>query len=92
VATDPSVQRNFLLPSEQAEWLRDHAFHTRRPQAEIVREALADYRARLERSDAVATATPNPANRDLMERFRRGLGIDLAVLRDEDGEMWSRDT
>ncbi|HEY5196717.1 MAG TPA: hypothetical protein VIJ51_06795 [Solirubrobacteraceae bacterium] len=84
-----SVQRNFLLPAEQAEWLREFAFRARRPQAEIVREALSEYRARAE---ANRVAGGHDGNRDLMERFRRGRGIDLEVLRDEHGEMWSHDT
>lgn len=85
----PSVQRNFLLPSEQAEWLRDHAFQTRRPQAEIVREALAEYRTR---SEAAARTPNHDRNRALTERFARGIGIDLDVLRDENDEMWKHDS
>jgi ribbon-helix-helix protein len=37
-----TVNRNFALPIEQAEWLRETAFTTRVPQAQLVREALAD--------------------------------------------------
>ena len=84
-----TVQRNFLLPSDQAEWLRDHAFRTHRPQAEIVREALAEYQARAENT---STGGTNDRNRALMERFRHGRGIDLDVLRDAEGQMWSHDT
>lgn len=84
-----TVQRNFLLPAEQAEWLRDHAFRTRRPQAEIIREALADYQARAENS---ADAGTHDGNRSLTERFSQGRGIDLDVLRDEGGQMWSHDS
>lgn len=83
-----TVQRNFLLPTEQAEWLRDHAFRTRRPQAEIVRDALADYQARAERE----AGSGDDHNRALMERFRHGRGVDLEVLRDESGQMWSHDS
>ena len=82
------MQRNFLIASEQAEWLREHAFKTRRPQAELVREALAQYRARIE-SDA-GTAT-HERNRALTERFSLGRGVDLEVLRDEHGDMWNHD-
>jgi hypothetical protein len=84
---DGTVQRNFLLPSAQAEWLREHAFRTRRPQAEIVRDALAEYRARAER----ASTTDRERNQALTERFSHGRGIDLDVLRDEGGEMWDHD-
>jgi hypothetical protein len=84
-----TVQRNFHLPSEQAEWLREHAHRTRRPQAEIVREALAEYRARSERT---ARTAPDDRNRALVERFRDGHGIDLDVLRDADAAIWNHDT
>jgi hypothetical protein len=87
--SDDTVQRNFLIASSQAEWLREHAFRTRRPQAAIVREALAEYRAR---SESGADATNRNRNRALTERFSQGLGIDLDVLRDDDGEMWGHDT
>ncbi len=86
--TNGTVQRNFHLPSRQAEWLREYAHRTRRPQAEIVREALAEYQERAE-SDAVAA--PDDRNRALMDRFRQGRGIDLDVLRDENGAMWSHE-
>ena len=56
---------------------------------EIVREALSDYRARTERGDADSSG--DGGNRALMERFRSGLGVDLEVLRDENGEMWGHD-
>ena len=85
----PAVQRNFLLPAEQAEWLRDHAFRTRRPQAEIVRDALAAYQARTQSETAVDT---DDRRRALMERFAHGRGVDLDVLRDESGQMWSHDS
>ncbi len=88
-STDDTVQRNFLLPVRQAEWLREHAFRTRRPQAAIVRDALAEYQARTERA---ANAGGPDRNRALTERFRTGAGIDLGVLRDETGEMWGHDT
>lgn len=84
-----TVQRNFLIGTDQAEWLRDHAFRMRRPQAEIVREALADYR---DRSESNAHALTDDDNRALMERFREGRGVDLDVLRDEAGRMWSHDS
>jgi len=87
-SSDSTVQRNFHLPSEQAEWLREYAHRTRRPQAEIVREALAEYQQRSE-SDAVAPA--HDRNRALMNRFRQGHGIDLDVLRDDNGAMWSHE-
>jgi predicted DNA-binding protein len=89
VRGDRPVQRNFLLPPEQAEWLREHAFRTRRRQAEIVREALSEYQARFERRSVSAN---EDGSRALMERFRTGRGIDLDMLRDEAGEMWSHDT
>jgi hypothetical protein len=84
-----AVQRNFHLPAKQAEWLREYAHRARRPQAEIVRDALAEYQARTETG---ANAATHDRNRGLMERFRQGRGIDLDVLRDEDGAMWSQDT
>lgn len=83
-----TVQRNFHLPVEQADWLREHAFRTRRPQAEIVREALSDYQSRTEGD---AAPLEDDRNRALVERFRRGDGIDLEILRDEGGAMWSHD-
>lgn len=43
-----SVQRNFPLPVEQAEWLRTAAYEHRLKQAEIVRYALDAVRAELE--------------------------------------------
>lgn len=43
-----SVQRNFPLPVEQAEWLRAAAFEHRLKQAEIVRYALAAAQADFE--------------------------------------------
>ncbi len=85
---DRTVQRNFLIPSAQAEWLREHAFRTRRSQAEIVRDALTEYRARTESGGSTAS---HDRNRALTERFVHGQGIDLEVLRDESGEMWDRD-
>lgn len=88
MAPAAAVQRNFLLPSEQAEWLREHAFRTRRPQAEIVREALAEYQARTE---AKARPARHTRNLSLTERFAQGIGIDLNVLRDESDEMWEHD-
>jgi hypothetical protein len=88
MASNATVQRNFLLPSEQAEWLREHAFRSRRPQAEIVREALAEYRAR---SETVARPASHERNRALTDRFAEGIGIDLEVLHDEHDEMWKHD-
>ena len=88
-SSDGPVQRNFLIPSAQAEWLREHAFRTRRSQAEIVRDALTDYR---ERAEQASTPTGHDRNRALTERFSQGRGIDLDVLRDEGGEMWGHDT
>ena len=88
MASNSTVQRNFHLPSEQAEWLREYAHRTRRPQAEIVREALAEYQ---ERSESKAVAPARDRNRALMNRFSQGDGIDLDVLRDENGAMWSHD-
>lgn len=82
-----TVQRNFLLPTEQAEWLRSHSFSVRRSQAEIVREALADYRARAERAPE---SESRDGNRALADRFADGRGIDLDLLRDRE-EMWSPD-
>ena len=83
-----SVQRNFHLPSEQAEWLREHAHSTRRPQAEIVREALAEYRARSERP---AQPAADDRNRTLTQRFSQGRGVDLDVLRGKDDKIWNRE-
>lgn len=88
-ANDGTVQRNFLIPSTQAEWLREYAFRTRRSQAEIVRAALADYQAHVE---STAGTAAHERNRALTTRFSDGLGIDLGVLRDENGEMWSRES
>jgi hypothetical protein len=88
-ANDDTVQRNFLLPIGQAEWLREHAFRTRRPQAAIVRDALAEYR---ERTETVESASGDDRNRALTERFSQGRGVDLDVLRDEGDEMWGRNT
>jgi hypothetical protein len=82
---DKPVQRNFLLPPEQAEWLREHAFRTRRKQAQVVREALAEYRSRAEAADEGDTLAKN---RLLVERFRSGAGLDLALLEDDGREMW----
>jgi hypothetical protein len=86
--SDSTVQRNFQLPVEQAEWLREHAFHTRRKQVDVVREALAEYRARAEAAPADPSHT---RNRALVERFSHGIGVDLDLLRDEDGQMWRHD-
>jgi hypothetical protein len=83
-----TVQRNFLLAAEQADWLREHAFMTRRPQAEIVRQALTEYQARVESGSGTAA---HERNRALTERFSLGRGIDLDVLRDEAGNMWDHD-
>jgi hypothetical protein len=85
---DGTVQRNFLIPSAQAEWLREHAFRTRRSQADIVREALAAYQAHAESASGSAG---HERNRALVARFTQGRGIDLDVLRDADGEMWRRE-
>lgn len=84
---ETTVQRNFLLPIDQAEWLREHAFRVRRSQAQVVRDALAEYRARSEASldDSGDHALA------LMERFRDGAGIDLELLRDKDDRIWSHD-
>lgn len=79
------INRNFPLEHEQAEWLREQAFLTKRSQAEMVREALDEYRAKTESADA------SERNRALVDRFTKGEGIDLAVLRDADGAMWRRD-
>ncbi|MEV4423274.1 hypothetical protein AB0L40_25355 [Patulibacter sp. NPDC049589] len=83
----PTVQKNFLLPVEQAEWLREEAHRTRRGQVEIVREALADYRRRVEREASERAGAGEPRT-SLVERFRTGAGIDLEILRDEDRAMW----
>jgi hypothetical protein len=88
-SSDRTVQRNFLIPSAQAEWLREHAFRTRRSQAEIVRDALTEYRARAESGAGTAS---HDRNRALTERFSHGHGIDLEVLRDASGKMWDRDS
>jgi hypothetical protein len=82
------VQRNFLLPRDQAEWLREHAFRTRRKQAEVVREALAEYRSRAEVAGQGGTSTKN---RLLVERFRSGAGVDLDLLDKGGREMWDLD-
>lgn len=84
-----TVQRNFHLSVEQAEWLRRQAFLTNRPQAEIVREAIAAYQVSVEVPDDPNAA--GGADRALMERFREGRGVDLDVLRDQAGEMWSHE-
>lgn len=85
---DGTVQRNFLIPSTQAEWLRECAFRTRRSQADIVREALASYQAEAESTTGTAA---HERNRALTDRFSLGNGIDLEVLRDDAGEMWSHE-
>ncbi len=84
----PTVQGNFLLPLEQAEWLREYAFRTRRKQAEIVREALADYRRSVEQDEG----TPDDERRRRMTaRFAHGRGVDLDILLESDGRVWQRD-
>ncbi len=82
------VQRNFMLPAEQAEWLRHHAFHSHRKQAEIVREALAEYR---ERHDHEAPSDAAARNRELVERFSTGQGLDLDLLANKNHAMWGLD-
>ncbi|WP_196189275.1 hypothetical protein [Conexibacter sp. W3-3-2] len=89
MASRSTVQGNFLLPVEQAEWLREYAFKTRRKQAEIVREALADYRRAVERDDV----TPDDERRRRMtERFAQGRGMDLDILLEADGRIWQRES
>jgi predicted transcriptional regulator len=78
-----TVQRTVRLSLEHAEWLREHAFRLQRPQADIIRQALAEYRARTETETRSAR---HERNRALTDRFALGTGIDLEVLRDE--EMW----
>lgn len=83
------VQRNFQLPVEQAEWLRAHSYETRIPQAEIVRQALDEYRHRSQR--ATTSAPAGERHRRLVERFERGDGVDLDMLGDKRASMWSHD-
>jgi hypothetical protein len=80
-----SVQRNFLMPIELADWLRKRAFDSRRTQAELVREALQEYR---ERVDVQESDRDDDSRRAaLIRRFASGAGVDLAILRDHDAHM-----
>lgn len=80
-----SKQCNILLPIDQYEWLREHAHRTRRPQAEIVREALAAYR---ERTAAPIDAAGEDHVAALMEIFADGRGVDLELLKESDARIW----
>jgi hypothetical protein len=79
-----TVQRNFPFPEELAERLRLHAFETRRSQAEVVREAVR------EKLDRVASVEDGGAELRLRlaRRFVAGDGVDLALLRDGDRQIW----
>ena len=79
-----TVQRNFPFPEELAERLRLHAFETRRSQAEVVREAVR------EKLDRVAPVEEDGAELRLRlaRRFVAGDGVDLALLRDGDRQIW----
>jgi len=80
-------QRSFHLPAEQADWLREEAFRTRRSQTEIVREAIAERQAR---AAAPAAAQGEGHVEALVEMFVEGRGVDLELLRDRDA-MWRRE-
>jgi hypothetical protein len=47
-----TVNRNFAIPLDDAEWLRTTAFLRKTSQARLVRRAIRDLRARLEADDA----------------------------------------
>lgn len=49
---EPVTARNLRLPAEMGERLRLEAFQTRRPQSAIIRDALAEHFARLDRAKA----------------------------------------
>ena len=49
------VVKNFALTYDQAEWLRERAYKERRPQADIVREAIDKQRERTTRAEAKAS-------------------------------------
>lgn len=44
----PHVKVPIAFPQELYEWLRETAFRRREPMAEVVREALEEYRRRLD--------------------------------------------
>lgn len=77
-----TIARNFPIERSQAEWLREQALRTKRSQAEMVREALADYQAKVDGEDVAA------AHRALVHRFTHGIGIDLELLRNHETAMY----
>ena len=88
MATTGSIQRNFLIPVEQAEWLREQAHQERRSQADVVRDALARYR---ERAESEADPSHAAASRALAEQFITGQGVDLDILRDGNRRIYGYD-
>lgn len=50
-----TVNRNYALTADQAEWLRDTAYRTRISQAELVRRALSDLVQRVAENPATLT-------------------------------------
>ena len=45
---DPSVKVPIAFPADLYEWLRESAFRRREPMAALVREAVEEYRRRLD--------------------------------------------
>ncbi len=78
-----TINRNYPIRVDQAEWLREEAFRKRRKQAEIVRDALDLYRQTTEAPPSEVT----PARR-LVERFVTGDGVDLDILIDHDRRIY----
>lgn len=82
------VRRHSRLPPDLAEWLRSHALHAHRKRVDIVRQALTDYRSRVEGSAQGDSAS---RSRSLLDRFATGKGVDMDILRDGDQTMWNLD-
>ncbi|MBA2348681.1 MAG: hypothetical protein H0V81_10340 [Solirubrobacterales bacterium] len=80
-----TIARNFPIERSQAEWLREQALRTKRSQAEMVREALSDYQAKVDGEDKAAI------HRALTEQFTHGIGIDLELLRNHESVMYDRE-
>jgi hypothetical protein len=51
------------FPDDLYEWMRETAFHRRMPMAELVREALREYRERLDPQLALWNQDPDERNR-----------------------------
>lgn len=82
------VQRNFQLPEDLAEWLRERAFTTRQSQTAIVRDALQRVR---DSEPAGDEADARARRMALVRRFATGDGVDLKLLRDADRRIWGLD-